>query len=265
MEQLTSLHGRKAGLAHNGQMVVPAGYLAGSHGSQIEMPSPSRCVLFDDFLGDVVADQWNFTEGTDSGTSDGAISAQQNGAFLLTPGDSAGTVAADGAQLNSELNWKANSAQPNRLVFEARVKLASIAQCSCFVGFTDTKSLEQPIQSAGSGDTITTNATDAVGFMFDVGMNNDNWYLVGVANDVDATVQDSGVAVAADTWATLRVEIDASGVAYFFINGNPVGSAMSGAVRTTIALTPVFIVRPTAAVAGKTMTIDYCHVAGDRV
>jgi hypothetical protein len=258
---LTSLHGKEIGLDVERNLVVK-GYTAGLDACRVRLPSPTTVAMFDDFLGDVVADQWNFTEGTDSTTSDGAISETTNGVFLLTPGDSAGTVAADGAQLNSALNWKANQ---GGLYFAARFKLAAITSVSCFIGFTDTKSLEQPIHSAGSVDTITTNATDGVGIFFDTNMSTDNWWMAGVANDVDATHQNAGVAPVADKYETWAIDVSTAGAAKFYRNGYKIGTIMTGAVTPTIALTPCFIVRPLSAAAGKTMSIDWVNVAANRV
>jgi hypothetical protein len=226
------------------------------------MPSPAKVAIFDDFLGDVVADQWNYTEGSDTTTADGAIVEGVNGVFRLTAGDSAGSVAADAAQLNSALGWKANQ---GGLQFAARVALGSIASVSCFVGFTDTKSLEAPIESAASADTLTTTATDAVGFLFDASIATDNWWLTGVANNTDATAQNSGVAPVAATYEVLGIEVAANGSAQFFRNGRAIGSRMPGAVTPTVALTPVFIVWPRSAVAGKTLDIDWVNVSANRV
>jgi hypothetical protein len=254
---LTSIHGRLLGVSpvdgslwSNGRMIVPG---PGN-------PFP-RVALKDDFLGDVVADQWTYTEGTDSSTADGAIVAGAiGGVFRLTGGDSAGSVAADGAQLNSYLQWQASN---GGLAFEARVALASIAAVSCFVGFTDTTSLEQPVESSGSANGLTTNATDAVGFMFDTRMDTDEWWAVGVANDVDAACVATGVAPVASTFARLRVEIDATGTATFSING-VVKARLAGCLTPATDLTPCFIIRPTTAAAGKTMDIDYVAVEMDR-
>lgn len=257
----TSLHGIKVGLDATGRLVTPGGMAAGEYGKQITMGGPSWVTLYDDFLGDVVADQWNFTEGTDSATSDGALVVTTNGMFRLTAGDSAGTVAGDGSQLNSELNWKASQ---TNLIFEARVKLAVITTVSCFMGFTDTKSLEQPIESANSANTLTANADDAVGFMFDTRMDADNWWAVGVKATTKATAQNLAVAPVADTYATFRVEVSSTGEARFYYNGQPIGTLMASAITATVALTPVFIIRPTGATAGMLMDIDYAHVRAAR-
>ena len=256
---LHSLHSRKVGVDRNGVLVVP-GVAIGVDGKQIELPSPTRVVHFEDFMGDVAPSEVNYTEGTDTTTADGAIVALVNGVFRLTSGDSAGTVAADGAQLNTELNWKANQ---GKLVFEARVSIAEITTVSLFIGLTDTKALEAPFSLAGT--TFTSNATDAVGFLFDTEATTDTIRLVGVKTDVDATAQDSGKVFVANTYKTFRVELNSDGAATFYIDGRQVGTLMAAALTTTVALTPVFIIRPQGAVAGRTMDIDYFMVAADRV
>lgn len=253
---LKSLHGRILGLDQKNRLIAK-GFRAGYNGSQIDMPSPTRVALTDDFLGDVVADQWNFTEGTDSTTSDGAIVEGVNGVFRLTAGDSAGTIAADGAQLNSALGWKANQGD---LVFEARFKLGAVTTVSAFIGFTDTKALEAPFSLAGTA--YTSNATDAVGVLFDTEATDDTWRLVGVKADVDVTSALT-VAPVADTYEVWRIEVDTAGKATFFRNGAAVGS-LTGALTPTVALTPVFIIRPQGAVAGRTLDIDYVHVSANR-
>jgi len=255
---LTSVQGRRLGLNKNAD-VLAAGFRATKNGKQVVYPGPETAALFDDFLGDVVADQWNFTEGTDSTTSDGAIVEGVNGVFRLTAGDSAGTIAADGAQLNSALNWKANQ---GNLVFEARFKLAAITTVCIFAGFTDTKALEGPASLAGT--TYTTNATDAVGVLFDTEATTDTWRLVGVANDVDASHVNTGLAPEADTYMVWRIEVDTAGKATFYKDGAQIGS-LSGAVTPAVALTPVFVIRPEGAVAGRTMDIDWVCVSANRV
>ena len=127
-----------------------------------------------------------------------------------------------------------------------------------FVGFTDNIALEAPVISAASANTVTTNATDAVGFMFDTRMSTVNWWLTGVANDVDATMQNSTFAPVANTFETLRVEVTPAGKASFFRNGKPVGTLMAGALTPATLLTPCLY-------AGKlstatTMTVDYDYV-----
>ena len=123
--------------------------------------------------------------------------------------------------------------------------------------------LEMPVNSAGSVDTITTNATDAVGFMFDTNQATDNWWAVGVANDVDATLQNLAVAPVAATYETLRIDVSTAGVATFSRNGAVIGSTMSGAVTATVALTPV-IAGFTRAAGSATIDAEFVRVSAVR-
>lgn len=220
----------------------------------------NKCISFDDFLGDVLADQWNApTKGTDAQTVAPAITAAAGGTVTMVTGDDAAAdMATNGVALNSELNWKAGQ---GNLVLEARVKVSAITAVQLFVGFTDTKALEFPV-NVGAADALTTTATDAVGFTFDTGADTDKIWLVGVANNTDATAQNSALAYVADTYKILRVEVTDAGVATFYIDNTQVGTAMTGAVTTTVALTPV--VAAYSGAASRTVTVDYIMVSADR-
>lgn len=229
--------------------------------TDLHMQRQSGPVLFDDFLGDLIGDEWGVRKGSDGQAVDFAINAQADGAIRATTGDdAAASMAANGVQLESALNWKAAN---GGLSMTARVRIEAITTCSLFVGLTDQVSaLEAPIISAASADTITTNATDAVGFMFDTSMSTDRIWLVGVADDVDATHVDSGVAPVAATYITLRVDVSAAGVATFYINGTLVGT-VEDAVTPSVALSPVITFFRRAATATY-VDCDYILVRQNR-
>lgn len=226
------------------------------------IPNAGYVALFDDFLGDVLDANWNYVEGTDASPTDAAVFAGGIGGVLrMSSGDAGTGLAADLAQLNSFLNWRAANGD---LVVEARGKLSSLTNAYLFVGFTDVNTLEAPIESSASGDLVTSNATDAVGFMFDSRMATDNFWLVGVKADVDATKQNSGVAPVAGDYVTLRVVLSAAGAAYFFVNGVMVGTEMVAAVTPTVALTPTIALGNTSLTVAKTFDVDYAGVSMKR-
>jgi hypothetical protein len=243
-------------------LVSDGGFEFGSIGKSRRFGGPKTVEFFDDFVGDVIADQWNVVEGTDSATSDAAILAGGIGGVLrVTTGDAGTGLAADMIQLTQALQWQASN---GGLRCEARFKLSAITTCYVFFGFTDLVTLEAPVISASSANTITTNASDAVGFMFDTNMSTDNWWLVGVANNTDATAQNMGSAPVADTYAVFAIEIDAAGVATFFYNGVAVGTKMTGAVTPGTDLTPTLAVGKLSVAASMTLDLDYFHVSMDR-
>lgn len=271
-EIVTSLHGRRVGLTREGfagaqkgkaRLASDGGFVAGGKGNAIVLPGPSAVTLFDDFLGDFLADEWNAVEGSDTDGAQAVLAGGIGGALRLTSGndDANGTQATDASGVTSWLNWQASN---GGLAMQARVKLSRVTLAYAFIGFTDTVSAELPVISAGSGDTITTNASDAVGFLFDTNMTNDTWHVVGVAADVDASRQGLGAAPVADDYETLRVEVSAAGVATFFRNGVQVGTAMTGAVTPSADLTPCVYVSNADGTSVVTLDVDYIHVAMNR-
>lgn len=258
---LTSLHGLLLGLDSTGRLVCPAGFVSGQHGKQVAHPSPLTTSLFDDFLGDVIADQWDSAKGSDGAATDWAVNAQVNGVIRgVTGADAGATMALNGIQLSSELNWKANM---GGLCFEARVLPGAITTCAMYVGFTDQKSaLEFP--ATISGASLTTNLTDGCGFLFDTAATVSNTKLVGVANNTDATMQTlTGVAPSASVYRTYRIELTTGGAADFYIDGLQVGTRMTGATTATVALTPVVAYFRRAATATN-IEVDYVHVSALR-
>lgn len=225
------------------------------HAGQIRLPGEGNVSWMDDFLGDVLADQWTYAEGTDTADADGAILAGGIGGVLrLTTGNAGTGLAADQAQVASFLQWQASN---GGLVTQARVKLSRITDAWFFFGFTDNNALEAPVVSAGSDNTLTTNATNAVGFMFDTRMAADNMWLVGVASDTDAIAQNSLVAPEANEYVTLRVEVNANGHAAFYVNGQQVGEVMTGAVTPAADLTPYVGVGNLSGTSSFTCDVDY--------
>lgn len=257
-----SIAGRLLGLSAMKRLICPAGYISGGPGKQRWHPGPDKCAHWEDFHGTTLPYWLAFSEGTDASTSDGAVvSGTANGVYRLTAGDSAGTAAADQAQLAGNLlQWKAGS---GGLVFGARIALGAITTATVFLGLTDTTALETPIESAASGNNLNTVATDAVGALFDTRMAADTWWLAGVKNDVDATPINTGIAPVAGAYAYWQIEVDASGNASFYRNGAFLG-LVAAAVTPTVALTPIICVRPEGAVAGRTVDIDLLHIAATR-
>lgn len=245
-----------------GPLISVGGVKLGPHGQQIDLPSSNKIAWFEDFTGNTLPVDLVSVEGTDSATSAPSILAGGIGGVLrLTTGDAGTGFAADVEQIVTTLAWQASN---GGLVFEARVKASAITTCWMFFGFTDNLAAEQPVRSATT-TTFTTDASDAVGFMFDTGMTSKNWWLTGVAADVDATMQDSGIAPVAAQYQVLRIEIDAAGAAAFFINGAQVGTKMVGALTPATDLTPILSATKLSVTASMTVDVDYVHVAMDRL
>lgn len=245
-----------------GPTISHGGFLSGDHGSQFDLIHPRKVVLFDDFLGDVLQDPWNAVEGSDTDGAQAVLAGGIGGLLRLTSGndDANGTQATDASGVTSYLNWQASNGD---LVFQTRIKVSRITDAYIFAGFTDVITAELPVIAA-SGTTITTNATDAVGFLFDTNFTADTWHLVGVATDVDATRQALSSAPVADDFVTLRIEVTSGGKASFFINGAQVGTQMSGAVTAAADLTPCVYVSNADGTNAVTLDVDYIFASMNR-
>ncbi len=228
----------------------------------IAAPTMNRQVhLQDDFLGDVIADQWSAAKGINAQAVVATIVAGSvNGVVRLTSGNTV-TVAESLSSLTQGLQWRASD---GGLTLEVSfLPVTDVADVSYFVGFTDvlaTSTLEEPVTL--SGNTFTTNATDAVGFVYDTGATTDVWYGKGVKNGTDSSTVTTESAPTVSTAQTLKIEIDSDGIAYFYIDGVGVGS-IADAVTTTVALTPIICVMARATTS-KSVDIDYIDVKKDR-
>jgi hypothetical protein len=224
------------------ELLVKSGILVlGDEGSQRYIANKEMVSFHDDFdgagqaFGTTAIDGWLSRKGT-TNAIDWTVTDGVNGTVVGKVGDTTASMAVSGVQLSRGLAWKANQ---GGLYVEARIKLGIITDIAFFFGLSDQNSaLEMPIHAAASANTLTSNATDAVGFMFDTSMTDDKWWLVGVANNTDATHENTTTAPVADTYARFRIELSTAGVATFYYNGVAVGSAMTGAVTATVALTP---------------------------
>lgn len=214
--------------------------------------------IYDRFVaGGTLTDSYALFHGSDAQALDPALSADT---LVEVTGNDGTSFATDGSQA---ISLDAFHIADGVMVVEARIKISAITNAGFFFGLTDqTAALEMPIEASGTTDGITTNATDAVGFMFDTKMATDNLWLVGVNNNVDETAQNAGVAPVADTYATYRIELAANGDANFFRNGVAIGSAMTTACRTSVNLfaTICAVARSTAS---RTLTADYLYVSQD--
>lgn len=242
---------------------VPAGYrvLLGDTNLSDKAISggvQTRITLFDHFLGSTLnSNLWTVAKGSDAECANFAVLADQvRGIIRATTGnDAANSMAVNGVQINSALNWRANQ---GGVVMEFRVSLGSISNEAIFIGLTDqAAALEMPFTY--SGTTLTSNATDAVGILFDTDADTDNWKLVGVAADTDATVQDAAVAPSAGVAVTWRIELSPTGSAQFYRNGAAIGTVMTGAVGSSVLLTPV-VAGFSHTTASKTFDVDSLRV-----
>ena len=214
--------------------------------------------FFDDFTDDTLNTFWSTVNYDTSGTVTIA-SEVQNGAWC------AYTDGTDG-DIQNIFGPHVFTVSAGTTIFEARVKLSTLSQ-GVFVGLTDQNDADEiPIDY--DGGTLTTTATDAAGFVFDSGKSSSYWYCCSVKNGSDgaATACALSDGPVADTYQTLRLEINEAGDIRYFIDGREVttsGAARTAAITTTTILCPS-VAQKANGTAGY-VYVDYLYVEGGRV
>ena len=282
VKKQVSLHGNRAFITQRDTLVGRGAIATGGEDkATIILPGGVETVAqFDDFLGDVLADEWNYVE-PDTGHT-GAINAQTNGVFRINLSATATATPAAGALINSgALQWKAKQGKGGKngnLRLSARVKLPKVVAHgvdtgigSVFIGFTDITTFEFPIYDTGNSTGPISPAADAVGFLW--GSRADTgWTAVAVkstAGDSGDQQALTGVTPTQNVWQTLEIDIhsgisDTGGSATFYINGVP-KARINSPVASATALTPVVAICQLQANANTSLVdIDYLNISAPR-
>ena len=220
--------------------------------------------VFSDFLGAAI-DPAFAGVAENSGTAALKV-AEEGGVVELVTGTGDGNR----AHLSTGLNHVPSNGS---IIGRYRVKsVTSAATRAIFVGFTDTVGQEMPIEI--SGTTVTTTATNAVGFVYDTDATTDIWYFLAVNADMDkgalVPVPNffTGQVPTADVWQNFAIEITPDGDAIAsFGTGDKRKlievARIEDAVATTSKLSPIVVVEARTA-AAKTVHVDYMGVLSGR-
>lgn len=257
MSILKGIHRRMLGIGVRDEVIARSGFVAGGDDRPaIVLPgNPDTVAFFDDFLGDLIADEWTVLK-TDTGITTAAIANITNGVFRFGGSETQPVVADAGAQALTQglfKQWKADMGgrKNGRLRLSARVKSANISttaeagRAHIFVGFSDSGGLEVPAYDTGAG--VISQASDLVGFLFapSAASAPSNWQCISAkstAGDSGDQLVASGVGPTANVYDALEVEVrsgnsDTGGAAHFWINGRKVG-VINSPVGSGVALTP---------------------------
>lgn len=251
---LTSIHGLRLGLNKANSLIMLGREVIGG-----KLSTGSMVRFLDHFDGAVLSNRWAVLKGSDGSAVNPAITVAAGGKVRLTNA-SAGTasMAVGGAQIVTARNWEVDK---TGFLMGGSLQMSTLTNMSVYFGMTDKVTLEAAFSL--SGGTLTSNATDGFGFLYDDAATAKTWKCVGVANNVDATIYDTGIAPTAAIDDVFAIEVDASGNATFYLNGVAVYT-MAGAVTPTVALTPSVSswVRTTA--AANTVDVDFVSLEQSR-
>lgn len=258
------VHGQRAYLTDDDKLVSRGGFVAGGEAAEgggnkagnIVFPGPGTVAVFDDFLGDLLGDEWASASG-DSGAGAGFAIATGTGGIAQGTLTGHGTTHLAPVALTQGLmkQWKANQ---KNLRLSARVKVSTHTDVRMFVGFGDSGGAEVPIYDTGGG--VQANATSAVGFITVPSATGVSWKGVNAAG----TTVVAATAPTDNVYDLLEIDLgsDSGQYARFYRNGDYVG-AIANPVNAATALTP-WIGNFATAAAASTMDVDYVNISANR-
>ena len=231
-------------------------------------PVVAPVCIYDDFTGPITADAtdaavynsavpWNFSI-VNGATLVDAADADAVGVATMTTGNADD----DDCDLATGLVFYATMAPS----IEVRLANEDVDKLAHFIGFSDAVTEAADTIAIMSGavlaDNVASAATNAAGWLWDPDLTTDYLCCVSVNADADGTNYTTTTALTDGAWAIYRVDIDAAGNAYFYLNGSLIYTEAL-AVATTAALCgTVQIINhpgPTDAV-----NIDYIRIWGNR-
>ena len=213
---------------------------------------------FDDFEGSTLKSRWNIFSGTDGAATDPRIPTtllEDGQCELITGADAGGTMALNGSQILDDLIYKVNTTNGSaeNLILDCVIEVDNTSDICFFVGFTDLVGLEMPIEMA-AGDVMVSNASNACGVVYDTAADTNDYFVVGVKNNIDVTAVDLFENPTASQQENIKIRVDNSGDVEVIINNT--SEIVNNAVDTSTMLVPTIAVfsRNTTS---KTLLCDY--------
>lgn len=156
------------------------------------------------------------------------------------------------------------------IVLEARVQLNNLDTKEVFIGFSDVATNDANLEGTiihGATTTITLTASDICGFLLSAELTEDEmWHFVhnggSTTGVTTSTALESEVDAVAGEWDILRLEIDPSGTARWYVNGVRL-KVLEGAVSPTVSFAAQVAVEAKGA-AIEELDVDYLLVQGNR-
>jgi len=227
----------------------------------------NQIVHYDDFVGKAI-----------DNTNDYTVAAVNSGTAIITVPHmltlASDTDDDDDIDVAMGIEWYGQY----NAAMEVRFRIDDVDMTAINIGFSDaTGESTDLIAMMYSGVTLTSTATDFVGFLHDADASTDKLYAVSVNGATDGAVIDSGITTDSDSiLMTVRVELIDTGSttnAAFYANNTGreidpqvdfIGSELAAVGRTT-ALCPYIALINHGESAANTMDVDYIKVWQDRI
>ena len=226
--------------------------------------------VFDDFLAAALdaTNNWITFKGTTGTTQVATTVTAPEGQVTMING--AANDAQDKTVLSTILLAKGSLISLGKTVFETRVSFSAITGCSWGFGLGDALAADTEVANYTVDSGVVADAgaiTNAISFVFDTDATTGQWQACSTNGGTvgNAAAEEPLTDLpSVNTYQTLRIEVDASGDARFYING-VLRATRATAVATTALLIP-YIWGDSAvdAQTSCTVAIDYIKFQGAR-
>lgn len=233
----------------------------------------TKTIVYDDFLQSAVANEdwvskWLAFAGATATTA--AIVLAPEGKLDLVSGTNGTAGVTDCACMSSVALTSGQAVSLGKTVFEARVSASHITGATICVGLSDkivsdsAEAVLHTVKTATIADDGLT-VTDALSFCQDSEATlATTWYCTSenggtIAYTSAAASCSSGTLIVADTYQVLRIEVDATGDARYYIDGTLVFTETT-AVATTAVLVPyIAVTAEDGTPVATTLSVDYIY------
>lgn len=226
--------------------------------------------VFDDFLAAAidVTNNWITFDGTTAAAAPATTVTAPEGQVTMVTG--AANDAQDKTVMSLILVAKGSLVSLGKTVFETRVSFSAITGCSWGFGLGDVlaNATEVANYTVNSG-TVADDAgiANAVSFVFDTDATTAEWQACSTNGSTvgnSAAEDPLGVLPAVNTYQTLRIEVDASGDARFYVNGVLEASRALAVATTSLLIPYIWGDSAVDAQTSVTVAIDYVKFQGAR-
>jgi hypothetical protein len=204
-----------------------------------------------DWFDQTALDTTNDYTQTLDGTNDlGALTAGGEHGFKGTCGDTDNEVSFLATGLIFDITQEPE--------IEAKIEITNVSGTFVYFGFSDATSEATPIATidADSG-TLTAGATDAAGFVIDADLGTSSIYAASVNTGAAVQSGDSGVDWGDGEARVLRVKLDSSGNAFFYIDGALMANGRIASAVADVPLCAILNYGQRAAEANTTVYMRY--------
>jgi hypothetical protein len=234
---------------------------------------PSRAThfeVFDDFTYASIdtTNNWIVFGGSDANAVAAAVSTAPEGTVLIKSGNAGSTE--DGSAMSLILLAKGSLVSLGPTIFECRVSADQLTGVEATFGLADklATTAEHNMYTVDSGVVADGGLTHANGVCFSFSSDataSTKWTMCSEnGGTIDTTERASSRVAVADTYDTLRIEVDEDGDARFYINGT-LERTETTAVATTSLLIPYLASDGGVDAQADTIwTVDYVYFAGNR-